>query len=163
MYKLLLVSALVFAMPAAEAANESQDAVFSADKGLEVNAAFEAQRAAIIAALGDGETYVEISPEDRDTVLGALSRIASTLGSVPGGVESLPSPSRMQVFNDQELVNTLLTRAREDSRLVCAREKKVGSHRHVNVCRTVADRRRDREGSLDTLRQGYGRERVRSN
>ena len=67
-------------------------------------------------------------------------------------MSELPERTRLEVFNEQELVNTLLTEAREDSRQVCTREKKVGSHRTTTMCKTVAERRRDMEQSQGALR-----------
>jgi hypothetical protein len=81
----------------------------------------------------------------------ALDRIDSALHS-HGNVAALPEETKLRVFNDQELVNTILTKGRDDSRLLCTRETPVGSHRPVNSCKTVAERRRDRERSQDTMR-----------
>jgi hypothetical protein len=49
------------------------------------------------------------------------------------------------VFNDQALINAILTQAGEDSRLVCTRERPVGSRRPITHCVTVAEKRRHRE------------------
>lgn len=90
------------------------------------------------------ETYSEISIEDRSQVQAALDRIKSKLGD-SASVASLNPVDRTQVFNDQEVVNTILTRAKDDSRMVCHREKVVGSNFQQSVCLTVAQRRQARE------------------
>lgn len=113
--------------------------------------AFAEQRKAIEADLADGETYSEISTEDRATVNQALDRIAG-LFQAYGSVERLSWEDRTQMFNDQEQINNILTKAGEDSRLVCRREKKVGSHRVTTQCSTVANRRRAMEDSQNVLR-----------
>ncbi|HEX7803244.1 MAG TPA: hypothetical protein VF471_10880 [Pseudoxanthomonas sp.] len=113
--------------------------------------AFAEQRKAIEADLADGETYSEISTEDRATVNQALDRIAG-LFQTYGSVERLSWADRTQMFNDQEQINNILTKAGEDSRLVCRREKKVGSHRVTSQCSTVANRRRAMEDSQNVLR-----------
>ncbi|SDQ55580.1 hypothetical protein [Pseudoxanthomonas sp. CF125] len=113
--------------------------------------AFAEQRKAIEADLADGETYSEISTEDRATVNQALDRIAG-LFQTYGSVERLSWEDRTQMFNDQEQINNILTKAGEDSRLVCRREKKVGSHRVTTQCSTVANRRRAMEDSQNVLR-----------
>ena len=105
-----------------------------------------------IEALADGETYREIPSQDRQTVKESLDRISGLLGDAQNA-DQLPEATRVEVFNEQERVNTLLTKAREDSRLVCTREKKVGSHRTTNSCKTVAERRRDMEESQNALRR----------
>jgi hypothetical protein len=61
---------------------------------------------------------------------------------------------RVELFNTQETVNRLLTRAAEDSRLVCKRERRTGSNYVTSACQTVADRRRQREAGAEALRQG---------
>jgi hypothetical protein len=155
MYKLLMLSVLALAPLAANANVPSDGNTFSPEKGLDLSGSFEAQRSAIMSALGDGKTYSEISANDRQRVTASLSRISSLLGGA-GSVEELPGATRVEVFNEQELVNTVLTQAREDSRLVCTREKKVGSHRTTNNCMTVAERRRAREQSQDALRNNSG-------
>jgi hypothetical protein len=114
--------------------------------------AFTEQRKAIEADLADGETYSEIGSEDRATVNHALDRIAA-LFQTHGSVESLSWEDRTQMFNDQEQINNILTKAGEDSRLVCRREKKVGSHRVTTQCTTVANRRRAMEDSQNVLRE----------
>ena len=150
MHKLLLLSLLALVPLAAKANIQSDGSAFSPEKGLDLSSSFEAQRDAIVTALGDGKTYAEISPDDRQRVTSSLSRISSLLGDARS-VNQLPETTRVEVFNEQELVNGVLTQAREDSRLVCTREKKVGSHRVTNNCMTVAERRRAREETEQQL------------
>ncbi|MCK7595588.1 hypothetical protein [Pseudomarimonas salicorniae] len=106
---------------------------------------FEAQREAIIKGMR-GKTYRELSDEDRDTVLAALDRMAGHLEGV-SQLEELDKRVQTTLFNDQELVNNLLTQAAADSRLICRRETFVGSHRSTNVCLTVLERKRLREAA----------------
>ncbi len=93
--------------------------------------------------LADGETYSEISVENRSKVREALGRITAALDAAGG--RPLTAEAETQAFNDQEVVNTLLTGAKEDSRVVCEREKQMGSNRITSKCMTVAERRRLRE------------------
>jgi len=58
----------------------------------------------------------------------------------------LSEPQRLTVFNDHQRVVALLDKA-EESRVICEQVKRVGSHRHSVECRSVAERRRDRENS----------------
>lgn len=121
-----------------------------AESAFEEVAAFELQRAQIERDLADGETYSEITPEDRVAVHAALGRIGESL-EASGSVEGMSERVRTQLFNDQELVNNLLTQAGEDSRVVCERRTKTGSNRKVSVCMTVAERRRLRDEAQDTF------------
>jgi hypothetical protein len=113
--------------------------------------AFQAQRQEISRELADGKTYSELDQKQRDEVLAALNRIDGALAE-KGNVESMPEEMKLRVFNDQELVNTILTKGREDSRLFCTRETPSGSHRARTSCKTVAERRREHERSQDALR-----------
>lgn len=111
---------------------------------------FAAQRAAIEKALGDGKTYVEISQADRREVRTALDRMGVLL---EGGktADALTEDQKVDLFNAQETVNSLLTRAAADSRVVCTRIEKTGSHRKISVCSTVAERDRRRQLDQDRL------------
>lgn len=148
MFRIIFIAvALVFAAPAIPA---------SANDGGALNlkaASFSEQRASIDADFADGETYAEIGRQQRAEVSAALDRIDSHLGRAES-VDALDETTRAKVFNDQELVNTLLTQARSDSRLICNREKKVGTNRPTTVCLTVAQRRGALENTQDALRDG---------
>lgn len=124
-------------------------------KAIEAGSSFFEQKKKIEEALADGETYSEIKARDREQVSTALQRIATALTSA-GTVEALDDKEKADVFNDQELVNNILTQAGEDSRLVCRREKRVGSHRVTTQCTTVGQRRREAEESQKALRDNQG-------
>jgi hypothetical protein len=118
---------------------------------LNLNTSFTQQKDQIERELGDGEIYSEISSQDRATVREALNGIADKLERA-GSVEGLTAQQKADVFNDQERINTLLTKAIDDSRVVCRRERKVGSHRMITECLTVAERRRAYESAQKAMR-----------
>jgi len=94
-------------------------------------------------ALQQGD-YSEISAEDRSEVRQALARITQRMGDHQT-VQALPPQVQNEIFNDQERVNTLLTRAHEDSRQVCTHQRTTGSNMPKSRCLTVAERRRIEE------------------
>lgn len=109
--------------------------------------------------LGDGKTYSEISPEDKSRVQVALARMEDLLGG-RSSADGLAETDKVALFNDQERVNTILTKAREDSRLVCKREKTLGSNMPANQCMTVAERRRRAEKDqreIQRMQRGPGK------
>lgn len=110
---------------------------------------FAAQRATIEKGLADGKTYAEISAADRSKVRESLDRMAATLDGKT--LEALDADRKVALYNDQELVNTILTQAAADSALVCTREVVTGSHRKATVCATVAERTRRRQQDQDTM------------
>lgn len=118
-------------------------------KAIDVAIPFAAQAQQIRTDLA-GDTYAEINREDRVKVGDALGRLERVLGD-GASIEGMSESQKVQLFNDQELVNITLTKARADSRVVCKREKTVGSHRAVSQCLTVAERRRIREESSELL------------
>lgn len=70
------------------------------------------------------ETCREIDEEDRATVRAALQRILTALATAGDSVDNLPQAQKAAVFNDQELANNILTKAGEDSRLICRQKRK---------------------------------------
>ncbi len=148
-----------FAWIAALALLVSANALASIDSGqrerdervlLDVNLSFEAQRQAIEADLKDGKTYSELSDKDRVAVNEALDRMETALASA-GGVTGLDAEQKVRVFNDQELVNSILAKAGDDSRLVCRREKQIGSNRITTQCMTALQRARQTEEARKTM------------
>lgn len=141
--KTLLVVLAMFSVSSAYAGKEKSK------MPLQEGVPFSEQRDRIRADLREGETYAEITAEDRSAVLAALERIDQKLMNRTGSV--LSESDKLAVFNDQELVNSLLVRAREDSRLICRRERPVGSNRPQNICISVAQRREARENARDLM------------
>ncbi|OAX56712.1 hypothetical protein A6R73_12995 [Xanthomonas translucens pv. poae] len=119
---------------------------------MNVKKTFAQQLSTIRQQLDDGETYSELSAEDRSKVEAALSRMATALNSHPH-VDTLRKQDKVMLFNDQETVNTLLSKASSDSRLICRREAVIGSLRTTTQCKTVAERRRDNEDAPELMRR----------
>lgn len=115
--------------------------------------AFAQQKSELLAKINDGTTYSELSVADRRTVVSTLERMETVMASVePGG--ELPVYRRESLATDQERINQILTAAAEDSRMVCRREKTVGTHRAQSQCLTVAQRRQIRERAQHELSAG---------
>ena len=142
-----VLSLSLFAMPAfasLQAADPIATDGFSAE-------AFSTQRDVILADLEGGEGYAEIKSVDRETVLSLLARMEAIIAAAPT-VDALDDGQRVELFNAQERVNTLLTQAADDSRMLCEQRPRMGSHRRVTNCETVAQRRARREEDQNSLR-----------
>lgn len=148
---LMLLAALLFAGPALADDRTSLDVAGAGT--------FSEQRAEVLADLADGETYAELSTQDREKVISTLSRMERMLGDHESA-QALHPDDRVALINEQETVNNILTQAHRDSRMVCTRERPVGTRMPTNVCRTVAERRRLRENSRRDL-EGAGRSRAK--
>ena len=128
---------------------------FAKDSRVDVTSgvSFADQRDRIVADLAKGDAYAEISQEDRSTVLATLERMERTLdaGGVAATAATVTPQQRLELLNDQELVNNILTQAGEDSKMVCRREAPVGTRLAKSQCLTVAARRRQREEAQRNL------------
>lgn len=153
MYKAVVVGLLLVIASSAHAKIDSQGK--STTSSLNVQSPFDNQRLQILSDLAGGEKYREISAQDAEKVKGALGRMAQQLDSVGGVVSGLSADQLAVVFNDQELVNAILTQAGEDSRLVCTRERAVGSRRPTTHCMTVAEKRRHRDEATNQMDQTF--------
>lgn len=117
---------------------------------------FHDQKASILRDLKDGAVYREISYQDSKTVRDALDRMSARLGEV-AAIEDLDEQEKVEVFNDQELVNTILTMAENDSRTVCRRRGQLGTNFKTTTCETVKERRERQEAdrlAIDQLLRG---------
>lgn len=81
-----------------------------------------------------------------------LSKQAEVLAMIEGKSSSsdLSQEQQVQVFNRLEWIEAAINNA-EDERMVCKREKTIGSTRITRVCRTVAQEREAREAARDEL------------
>ncbi|MDY0022127.1 hypothetical protein [Arenimonas caeni] len=126
-----------------------------ANEGKEVQVAegrFAAQVRAVEKSLSDGQTYAELPRADRNEVRAILARMAERLEGVDD-VGQLSEADRLAVFNDQERVNAILEKGYADSRLVCERRGRTGTHMRESKCQTVAERRRRAEVDQENMRQ----------
>jgi hypothetical protein len=97
---------------------------------------FEASKARLVGQL-DSDRYSEITPQDKHTVLTTLERMDARLSKV-ASADQMSEQDRVDMFNDQEIINTITTHAAIDSRLICIREAPTGSHRIRVTCQTLA-------------------------
>lgn len=81
-----------------------------------------------------------------------LSRQQTLLNMLEGkqSADELTDDQKMQAFNTLEWIEGAINRA-EDERMVCRREKPLGSTRTVRTCRTARDEREARERARDEL------------
>ncbi|MBS0461174.1 MAG: hypothetical protein JSS41_01730 [Proteobacteria bacterium] len=119
-------------------------AVFAAGSvsGLWTHEQFETHRAQIGKALAEpGGQYREIAPADQKKVSETLDRMEQRWQAATDG--NLSEPQQVEMANDQEVVTTALTQASADSRVVCERVQQIGSNMPKNICKTVAQRKRE--------------------
>lgn len=115
-------------------------------------ASFEEVSARVRTEMVPDGRYAEVSSRDRDKVNTTFDRMDGLFQKY-GDVAHMRDADKTQMFNDQELVNTILTK-RDGERLICKNEMPVGSHIPVKTCRTAREMARERGNTQDYLRQG---------
>jgi hypothetical protein len=119
--------------------------------GLQSKEEFAATKARIMKDIDGDKKYREMSPEDQKTLLATLSRMDQRWERVDAGGQLSPN-DRVDMANDQEIVLTITQHASADSRMVCERVEAQESHRVTNVCKTVAQLRRDQDNAQNEMR-----------
>ena len=102
--------------------------------------AFEKEKAAILKDMSGETVYSEISHKDAELVRAALDRMSVKLTGVENA-GSLDQVKLVSLYNEQNLVNAILTMAESDSRQVCRRRGRLGTNFKTTTCETVAERR----------------------
>lgn len=87
--------------------------------------------------------FKALSRTDREQLSEAQADIRTTLAGKQS-MSELDDEEKVRVFNAHETVVAVVNKA-ADERMVCIRKKRIGSHRHELECRTVAQRRAERE------------------
>jgi len=114
---LIAAFAVAFGMAGvAHAKIDSKPARDSALVQLDVEESVAQQLARVEGAL-HSEQYSEIGVEDKSKVSAAIARIRDNLGAHET-VEQANPEARTAIFNDQEVINTILTRAHADTVLI---------------------------------------------
>jgi len=92
-------------------------------------------------------SFPGLSSTERAEMLDRQSRLLTLLEGKTS-TDELGEEERIEVFNSLEWIKSRLADAREE-RLICRRERMVGSQRITRVCRTVAERAAEREAAID--------------
>lgn len=110
--------------------------------------------AAVIAAvhqqMAPGGHYEFVTNSERRDIDARFNDMQSLFDRY-GTVDKMDQKTKVQMFNDQEAVNAILTR-RKDDRLVCESERPLGSNIPRTTCRTnrqIEQARRDSQELRD--------------
>jgi hypothetical protein len=139
----ILAAALMFALAAPALARDT-DLPMAATK-----AQFEAIKAKLVSQL-ETDKFSEIKADDKQTVLNVLDRIEWRYDSV-ASPDQFSAQDRVDMFNDQEIINTIITHAAKDSRLICERHAPTGSHLVRVNCMTLAERKERERNGQDSM------------
>jgi hypothetical protein len=99
--------------------------------------------------------YKEMPATTRDELLARQDELLRVLDGKQS-LDELPENQRLKVFNTLEWIEATVNNL-EAERMVCTREKTIGSNRIERVCRTVAQMKKEREqAQQDLLRNSAG-------
>jgi hypothetical protein len=115
---------------------------------------FEAVAADVRRQMESGGRYQYVKPEERTKVDTALAEM-STIFAANESVASMPEETKIKLFNDQEVVNSILTQ-RDGERVICKKEAPVGSHIPITSCHTYAQEVEARDGTKKQMNE-WGR------
>lgn len=107
---------------------------------------FRALKQVIEAGLLDSGVYGKIRRNDRAEVNAALERM-ETLFEKAGSTAQMDKADKVSLYNDQELVNNILTDAKDGYREICRFERTTGSHRMGTKCQTAREIRESRDNA----------------
>ena len=144
-----IASLLILALAATGLANAGQSDVDPRPLGELASQSLPEQREAVLAAFQPGERFAELDKSGRDEVMLAFDRMQEAIDDA-GSFGALDPDQKVAVFNDQGLINEILTEAQRDSRISCKRNRTVNSRIKTSECHTFAEweRRRERAQKL---------------
>lgn len=103
--------------------------------------------------LAGEDIYGEMNKRDREKLVNTQTDLLELLKGKTSFAE-LNERQQLEAFNSLEQINALVNDA-EDQRMICRREVVTGSHRKSKVCKTVAQRRLERENSRRKLENEF--------
>lgn len=98
---------------------------------------FTAVVVAVHQQMQQGGRYEFVDPTERGKIDASFGDMQSLFDKY-GTVGQMDQGAKVQLFNDQEAVNAILTR-RDDKRLVCESVSPIGSHIPRTTCRTYRE------------------------
>jgi len=139
--------AIVLALAAnAAVANENyHEKTFNADTPEK----FQAVADDVRKEMEPGGRYEYVKPKERTSIEQSLAEMEA-LFKASGGVEHMKQDDKVKLFNDQEVVNSILTR-RDRDRVICEDKPKLGSHVRTTSCHTYGQEEEARRGSQDVM------------
>jgi hypothetical protein len=138
----LLALVAVYAADAKENYHEKTINADTKDKFVEIAADVRQE-------MEGGGRYEYVKPDERKTIDQKLTEM-ETLFDENGTVQSMKQDTKIKLFNDQEVVNSILTH-RDRDRVICKNEAPVGSHIPVTSCHTYGQEEEAREGTHNQL------------
>lgn len=103
--------------------------------------------------LAGDDVFEDMNNQDRKQLVNTQADLLELLNGKTSFAE-LSERQQLKVFNSLEQIKAWVNNA-EDQRMICTREVVTGSHRKSKVCKTVAQRRQEREDSRRKLESEF--------
>lgn len=133
------------------------EAATKAEKKADNKADFAAVVVEVTAEMATWGRYGFVSASERSTIDASLAQMQSFFDKF-GTVAAMDKDAKLQLYEDQESVNAILTR-RDDRRVVCTVERPTDSLVRKRICRTYGTVARDRRSAQEEMnrisRDGY--------
>lgn len=138
-----LAVGVVLQMDVAQASKT--ETILKADNAAE----FSAVATSVHKEMLPGGRFEFVDSKEHDTVNTRLADMQA-LFDKHGTVAQMEMNTKVQLFNDQEAVNAILTH-RDDQRMVCVHDAPLGSHIPRTVCHTYGEMERQRRLDVDYM------------
>lgn len=140
--------AVVFAMaliqPAVAKENYHEKQVNAETKDKFVDVVQSTQR-----EMGPGGKYEFVQPKERVQIDKSFDEMTKLFDEY-GTVAAMTQDAKVRLFNNQEIVNSILTK-RDRDRVICTNQAPIGSHIPVTTCHTYAQEVEAHEGTKKQL------------
>jgi hypothetical protein len=110
---------------------------------------FDDVAASVRKEMTHGGRYEFVKADERKTIDQSLDDMTQ-LFDQHGSVQAMNQDTKVRLFNDQELVNSILTK-RDRDRVICTNQAPIGSHIPVTKCHTYGQEIEAREGTQNQL------------
>jgi len=141
----LVAIAIVLAAVPVAAKENYHEKDFNADTPEKFRAVAEGVRK----EMEPGGRYEYVKPKERASIEQSLAEM-DALVTASGGVANMKQDDKVKLFNEQEVVNSILTR-RDRDRVICEDKPKLGSHVRTTSCHTYGQEEEARRGSQDVM------------
>jgi hypothetical protein len=140
-----IAAALILLAGPAAAKENYHETTFNADTPEKFKAVAEDVRK----EMEPGGRYDQVKAKERVTIERALTEMEG-LFEATGGVANMKQDDKVKLFNDQEVVNSILTK-RDNDRVICEDAPKLGSHVRSTNCHTYGQAEDARKGTKDQM------------
>jgi hypothetical protein len=115
---------------------------------------FDTVAANVREGMKPGGRYEYVKPSERSTIDQKLSEMDALFKQSPT-VADMSQQTKIELFNDQEVVNSILTQ-RDSERVICKKEAPIGSHIPITTCHTYGQEQ-DAHKNSETVKEGWTR------